>query len=77
MGQLLHTLLQGTSLLTELSISKNKKVKPKFRPMNGTAIALTNQIQKSIHVNDLHFTENLATVPSSYILPKGSPLEVS
>ena len=45
--------------------------------MNGTAIALSQQFLKAMYVNDMHFTENLATIPSSYILPKGSPLEVS
>ena len=45
--------------------------------MNGTAIALSQQFLKAMYVNDMHFTETLATIPSSYILPKGSPLEVS
>ena len=48
-----------------------------FRTTERSAIVVSNSIEKAIHVNGAYYSrENLATLPSSYILPKGSSLQV-
>ena len=47
-----------------------------YRMVEGSAIGIVDGGQKLLFINDYHCGENLATFPSSYIMPKGSPLMV-
>ena len=48
-----------------------------FRIKQGSAIGVANNLEKAREINEMHFSkENLASVPSGYILPKGSPMQV-
>ena len=48
-----------------------------FRIKEGSAIGVVNTLEKAREINEMHFSkENLASVPSGYILPRGSPLQV-
>ena len=47
-----------------------------YRMIEGSAGGIVEQGQKLLFINDYHCGENLATFPSSYVLPKGSPLKV-
>ena len=44
--------------------------------VDGSAIGIVDGGQKLLFINNYHCGENLATFPSSYIMPKGSPLMV-
>ena len=44
----------------------------------GTGLVIGTSNEKPLLINRYHFSDtNLATLPSSYILTKGSPLQVS
>ena len=44
--------------------------------IEGSAVGIVEQGQKLLFINDYHCGENLLTFPSSFVLPKGSPLQV-
>ena len=73
MESFLHGLKKGNSeqwIFTCLTVT--------YRLDNGTATAVANSGFKAININKYHYSDtNLATLPSSFILPKASPLQVS
>ena len=46
------------------------------RMMEGSGIGVVTQMEKLKYINKYHCGAHLAVAPSSYILPKGSPLQV-
>ena len=44
--------------------------------INGSGIGLVSEMEKLKYINDYHCGDDLTVVPSSFILPKGSPLQV-
>ena len=48
-----------------------------FSVANGTAVSLTRSAYKSLEANEYYFIRDpMLTIPTSFILPEGSPLEV-